>query len=504
MKLNKRIEKTTEYILIKLRDKNLSNFLINTVIDVFLFIYIRSRFQYLNSEIPLWYTKVWGDAQLAPKFNLYLIPLVAIAVNVVSLFFTLLNKYYIRYLEDVIWYCVLFFNLFIAGSVLRIIRISSVPFSPFVNPLYVKLLGPMSFSFIFMFVAMPYFIDFAKKKKLVTNPQVHSHPGMILSAPSARGGGVLYSLILMISGIIFVGLDKHFSGLYISLIMISILSFIDDYQNTHPKSVYRFLENPVLRLFLLFISVIPVVLSGVMIYTVSNPFGGFVNLNVFEINILNNSIPLVPLLVTSLWIVWLMNVLSWSNGVDGQFPGIVGIASSLIALLALRFDELTDFHYQIAVFSAISAGAAFGSVKYNWHPSKIMWGFGAMSAGLTIASLAILAQAKIAVSVLILLIPFLDALFTVSRRVLHGKNPFKGDRGHLHHLLLDRGWSVSKVAIFYWFATALFGLVGLFSPERVVLKLTFLIMGVVAFGLIILNISSNTMKKETPPTVLQK
>lgn len=504
MKLNKRIEKTTEYILIKLRDKNLSNFLINTVIDVFLFIYIRSRFQYLNSEIPLWYTKVWGDAQLAPKFNLYLIPLVAIAVNVVALFFTLLNKYYIRYLEDVIWYCVLFFNLFIAGSVLRIIRISSVPFSPFVNPLYVKLLGPMSFSFIFMFVAMPYFIDFAKKKKLVTNPQVHSHPGMILSAPSARGGGVLYSLILMISGIIFVGLDKHFSGLYISLIMISILSFIDDYQNTHPKSVYRFLENPVLRLFLLFISVIPVVLSGVMIYTVSNPFGGFVNLNVFEINILNNSIPLVPLLVTSLWIVWLMNVLSWSNGVDGQFPGIVGIASSLIALLALRFDELTDFHYQIAVFSAISAGAAFGSVKYNWHPSKIMWGFGAMSAGLTIASLAILAQAKIAVSVLILLIPFLDALFTVSRRVLHGKNPFKGDRGHLHHLLLDRGWSVSKVAIFYWFATALFGLVGLFSPERVVLKLTFLIMGVVAFGLIILNISSNTMKKETPPTVLQK
>ena len=333
--------------------------------------------------------------------------MVAIAVNVVALFFTLLNKYYIRYLEDVIWYCVLFFNLFIAGSVLRIIRISSVPFSPFVNPLYVKLLGPMSFSFIFMFVAMPYFIDFAKKKKLVTNPQVHSHPGMILSAPSARGGGVLYSLILMISGIIFVGLDKHFSGLYISLIMISILSFIDDYQNTHPKSVYRFLENPVLRLFLLFISVIPVVLSGVMIYTVSNPFGGFVNLNVFEINILNNSIPLVPLLVTSLWIVWLMNVLSWSNGVDGQFPGIVGIASSLIALLALRFDELTDFHYQIAVFSAISAGAAFGSVKYNWHPSKIMWGFGAMSAGLVIASLAILAQAKIAVSVLILLIPLI-------------------------------------------------------------------------------------------------
>ncbi len=502
MKLNKRIEKTTEYILVKLKDKNLSNFLVNTIIDIFLFIYIRSRFQYLNNDIPLWYTKIWGDAQLAPKFNLYLIPLVSIAINVVALVFTLLNKYYLRYLEDVLWYCVLFFNLFIVGSVLRIIRISSIPFSPFVNPLYVKLLVPMSFSLIFMLISMPYFIDFAKKKKLITNPQVHSHPGMILRAPSARGGGLLYSIILMISAIIFIGFSKQFSGLYISLIMISVLSFVDDYQNTHPKSSYRFLENPVLRLFLLFVSVIPVVLSGVMIHTVSNPFGSFVKLDVIEINILNNSIPLISLLVTSLWIVWLMNVLSWSNGVDGQFPGIVGIASLLLALLALRFDELTDFHYQIAVFSAISAGAAFGSVRYNWHPSKIMWGFGAMSAGLVIASLAILAQAKIAVSVLILLIPFLDALFTVSRRILHGKNPFKGDRGHLHHLLLDKGWSVSKVAIFYWLATALFGLVGLFSPERIVLKLTFLIMGVVAFGLIVLNISLNTRKKETPPTVL--
>lgn len=502
MKLNKRIAKTTEYVLVKLKDKNLSNFLVNTAIDVFLFIYIRSRFQYLNSEIPFWYTKLWGDAQLAPKFNLYLIPLVAIAINVVSLLFTLLNKYYLRYLEDILWYCVLFFNLFLAGSVLRIIRISSVPFNPFVNPLYVKLLVPMLFSLIFMLIAMPYFIDFAKKEKLITNPQVHSHPGMILRSPSARGGGLLYSLILMISGIIFIGFDKNFSGLYISLIMISVLSFVDDYQNTHPKSSYRFLENPLLRLFLLFVSVIPVVLSGVMIHTVSNPFGSFIKLDVIEITILNNSIPLISLLVTSLWIVWLMNVLSWSNGVDGQFPGIVGIASLLIALLALRFDELTDFHYQIAVFSAISAGAAFGSVKYNWHPSKIMWGFGAMSAGLVIASLAILAQAKIAVSVLILLIPFLDALFTVSRRVLHGKNPFKGDRGHLHHILLNKGWSVSKVAIFYWLATALFGLVGLFSPERIVLKLTFLIMGVVAFGLIILNISLNSRKKEIPPTVL--
>ncbi|HOS88581.1 MAG TPA: MraY family glycosyltransferase [bacterium] len=343
---------------------------------------------------------------------------------------------------------------------------------------------------------MPNFIEFAKKKKLVTNPKVHNHPGMILQYPSARGGGFVYAVVFLFSAAIFVGFSKNLSGLYISVIMTALLGILDDYQNTHPKSKYRSLENPFLRLFLLFVSVLPVVLSGVMINTISNPFGGFINLNIFEVTFGGSTISILPVLVTSLWIVWLMNVLSWSNGVDGQFPGIVGIASILIAILALRFDELTEFHRQIALLSVISAGASFGSVKYNWYPSKIMWGFGAMSAGLVIASLAIMAQAKIAVSVLILLIPFLDALVTIGRRILRGKNPLKGDRGHLHHILLDKGWSVSKVALFYWFATAVFGIIGLLSPERVVLKLTFLIIGIVASILIFLNISSNNKMKQ--------
>jgi len=499
MKLNKRIAKTTEYALERLKDRNLSNFLLNTLLSLLLFLYILSRFKFLNDYVPFWYTRNWGDSQLAPRFMLYLIPLTSLAVNLLGLLLAILNKYYLRYLEDMVWYLVLFANVFLIGSVVRIIRISSIPFKPIINPIYINLLPALFFSALFMNFFMPYFIEFAKKKKLVTNPKIHDHPGMILQAPSARGGGFIYAIVFLISAAIFVGFNKNFSGLYISIIMTATLGILDDYQNTHPKSRYRLLENPFLRLFLLFVSVLPVVLSGVTIYTISNPFGGFISLNVFEMKMGSRAIPLVPVAVTSLWIVWIMNVLSWSNGVDGQFPGIVGIASLLIAILALRFKELTEIHHQIALLSVISAGAAFGSVKYNWHPSKIMWGFGAMSAGLVIASLAILAQAKIAVSVLILLIPFLDALVTVGRRILKGKNPLKGDRGHLHHILLDKGWSVSKVALFYWFATAIFGIIGLLSPERVVLKVTFLIVGVVASILIFFNITSNHKGEVSPP-----
>ncbi|MBW6441340.1 hypothetical protein K0B04_00300 [Patescibacteria group bacterium] len=500
MKIAKRISKTTDYISKKLKDKNLSGFTLNSLLSIFLFIYILLRFFYINDEIPFWYTRTWGDTQLASKSNLYLIPLICLGINIFGLLLTLLNKFYIRYLEDIVWYFIFFVNLFLIGSVLRIIRISSVPFEAIIDPKYVNLLPSFVLAFFLMRILMPYFIEYAKSRKIITNPKVHDHPGMILQAPSARGGGFVYAIVFLLLAIIFVGFKKELYGVYISIFMTAILGIIDDYQNTHPKSGYRFMENPVLRLFLLFVSVLPVVLSGVIIYNVSNPSGGIIDLNIFQISMGSNSIQVVPILLTTLWVVWLMNVLSWSNGVDGQFPGIVGIASILISLLALRFDDITIFQKHIAILSMISAGASFGSVKYNWHPSKIMWGFGAMSAGLVIASLAILAQAKIAVSVLILLVPFLDALFTVSRRVLKGRNPFKGDRGHLHHILLEKGWGVGKVALFYWFATGIFGLIGLLSPERIVLKLTFVIMGVVAFAIVTLNVSLGLKKKE-PNTI---
>ncbi len=501
MKFTKRVEKTTQYVLKKLKDRNLSSFLLNTLISGALFLYISLRYEFINEQVPFWFTRTWGDMQLTSKFTLYVIPLACLGVGIVALIITLLNKYYLRFLEDVIWYCVLFGNIFLSASVIRIIRVASVPYDPIINPIYMGLVPSFVFAFLLMRIFTPYFIDIAKKNKIVTIPRVHDHPGMILQFPSARGGGFVYAMIFLISAVFFVGFKESLSGLYLSVLMTAILGIVDDYQNTHPKSGYRVMENPILRLVLLLVSVLPVILSGVIIFNVSDLSGGVINLDILSFSLGGKVIPLVPVVLTALWVVWLMNVLSWSNGVDGQFPGIVGIASILIALLALRFEEISEFHNQIAILSAISAGSSFGSVKYNWHPSKIMWGFGAMSAGLVIASLAILAQAKITVSVLILLIPFLDAVFTVGRRVLKGKSPFKGDRGHLHHVLLDRGWSVSKVAMFYWIATAVFGLIGFLSPERIVIKLTLLIMGVVAFFIIVLNLSINSRKNKTAPTI---
>jgi UDP-GlcNAc:undecaprenyl-phosphate GlcNAc-1-phosphate transferase len=91
-----------------------------------------------------------------------------------------------------------------------------------------------------------------------------------------------------------------------------------------------------------------------------------------------------------------------------------------------------------------------------------MAGFGAGSlAGYFLAVLAILSGAKLATALLVLAIPTLDALFVIIRRLLSGKSPVWGDRGHLHHRLLDLGWSKRQIAGFYWISTALLGVISL-------------------------------------------
>jgi UDP-GlcNAc:undecaprenyl-phosphate GlcNAc-1-phosphate transferase len=221
-------------------------------------------------------------------------------------------------------------------------------------------------------------------------------------------------------------------------------------------------------------------LSGINITNIGNPFSSeSFNLNQFF---------WLPYLFTIIWILWIANLLSWSNGVDGQYGGIVGVAGIVIAVLALRFINISDRELDTAKMALICSGAAIGLIPFTLHPSKIMWGFGATSAGVALAALSILSVSKISISILVLLVPFMDGLITIIRRIVNKQNPFKGDRGHLHHLLLNRGWSVSQIALFYWTTTAILGLIAIYSSEKDLPLLVLTLGGVISFGIIILNL----------------
>ncbi|RJR26924.1 undecaprenyl/decaprenyl-phosphate alpha-N-acetylglucosaminyl 1-phosphate transferase [candidate division WWE3 bacterium] len=476
---------------------------INGALILFQVLYIWLRYKYINTTIPFWYVLPWGDFQLASKDAIYLLPLTSAGILAAGLIISLLvNRFYIRYSSEIVGIFTTFSVFALTYSLVRIILISSVPFDPIINPTLLSLSVPFMIAFATAYFLIPLFIEYAKDKGLVTNPNLHMHPAMVLIKPSVRGAGFVYAIIFLALTLIFVGYSKNTAGIYLSVLMLGILGIVDDYQNTHQKSMFRILENPLLRLFLLFCGVSAVVLSGIQIEFVSNPFAkGTFDLLTFTIEIGGSAIPVLADIVTMLWIVWLLNLLSWSNGIDGQYSGIIGISSIFLCLLALRFVPLEPIHLQVATMAAISAGIALGFTKKTWYPSSVMWGFGAMSAGLVVAVLSILINTKVVTTVLFLLIPFLDGAVTIIRRIIQKKNPLSGDRGHLHHLLLDRGWSVPKIAMFYWLSTALFGIIGLISSDKYIIQVVLILGGVVASLIVLLNLRSIKKQKQIQESV---
>ncbi len=484
-KFSSKLSSTIADLNKRFSDSIFSIFLVNALLVIFQVFYLNLRFEYVNDLVPFWYTRTWGDIQFGQKQFLYFLPVISAFITLVGLGLMIpLKRYFVRHSISLVGYITISANLLLSYSLLRIIFLASKPFEPFINPLYLDLIIPALVAFIGVSFILPRFINYAHDKDLVTSPSLHDHPGMLLAEPSARGGGFIYGIMFLIMAGIYVGFPPYLLAFYLALFLISILGIIDDYQNTHPETKLRLFENPFIRLGALFLIVSLVSLLGTRIFAVSSPLGG-----VFSI-----SSDLLSALLTTVWVVWVLNVLSWSNGIDGQYAGIVGIASFLLILLALRFVPLELVDKRVAILAAISVGLSLGFVKYTWYPSKIMWGFGAMSAGLVLSTLSILISSKIITSAIIILIPFLDAFVTVLRRIFEKKNPLKGDRGHLHHILLNRGWSIRKIAIFYWLTTAFFGTLGYLTADKFTVQIGLSLAGVVMFVIIILNISFKMRK----------
>lgn len=459
---------------------------INSALVLFQFLYLRARYEYINNIVPFWYTNVWGETQLAGKNHLYYIPLTSLLITLVALAFVIpLKRYFVKNGLTLLVMATIASNLLLTYSLLRIIFIASVPFPPLIKPLHLELLTPALAAFFLVIYILPKFINYLSEIDIVTNPSLHKHPGMLLVNPTARGGGFFYGIAFLVLAVIFVGIPANLVAFYVALLLLSILGILDDYQNTHQESNLKFLESPTIRLVLLFLVVSIVSTLGAKIFSASLPFTGVV----FFSSILSP-------IITTIWIVWVLNLLSWSNGIDGQYAGIVGVASVVIMLLALRFEILAPIHTHVATLAAISAGLSLGMIRFTWHPSKILWGFGAVSAGLVLSVLSILISSKIITSILIILIPFMDAVVTVVRRLMQGKNPLKADRGHLHHILLAKGWSIRRIAVSYWLLTAFFGYVGIITSERLTLQAGFTIVGIVAFAIVILNVG--VLKNATP------
>lgn len=326
----------------------------------------------------------------------------------------------------------------------------------FTSPLFrTLLLKPALVAFLLTFLATPFFIRVANYFGLVDNPRLRKHPAQLHRRVIPRAGGLVIYLGLLINAVIFLPFSKQLVGILLGGAILIFVGLLDD----------KFDLSPYFRLATNFLAALVVVGGGVGISFITNPFDTIIHLDNLRIKFElfgSHSIVVWADLFALIWIVWCMNMVNWSKGVDGQMPGFVGISALVLGILSFRFMSTDLGQWTTASLAFITAGAFLGFLPFNFYPQKIMPGYGGGSlAGFMLAVLAILSGGKVATAILVLGVPMMDAIYTILRRLYRGRSPVWGDRGHLHHKLLELGWGKRRIALFYWTVSAILGALAL-------------------------------------------
>ena len=154
------------------------------------------------------------------------------------------------------------------------------------------------------------------------------------------------------------------------------------------------------------------------------------------------------------------------------------IAAAFFAYHSWRLAQTT-----VPLFPLALAGALLGFLPFNFSPARIFLGSaGAYFLGYQVATLSILAPAKLSTALLVLAVPIIDVAWQIVSRLRQGRHPMSGDRGHLHFRLSDSGLPTPRIVLGYYGVALVFGLAAVLvaSPLLKLALLAGLAVGVLA------------------------
>ncbi|HWY79622.1 MAG TPA: MraY family glycosyltransferase [Candidatus Sulfotelmatobacter sp.] len=349
---------------------------------------------------------------------------------------------------------------------------------------YLPFITALAITTVLTFFAIP----FAKKIGLIDDPKLHKHPAIIHTKPIPRGGGIPLFLGTFFTSIIFIPFNTTTIAIFFAAFLALGIGLTDDKCNAKSKDL-----SPYFRFFVNILTAVIVVASGISMHFITNPFGS----GVLHLDTIKLIIPFLPItfllsdIISVIWLVWIMNMLNWSKGVDGQMPGIVAISAIVIGILSLKLNPMGQSSFVDAQLSFIIAGAAIGFLFFNFYPAKIFPGFGATSLYLLLGVASILSSAKLATAILVMGVPLVDFMFTIVRRILSKKSPFKGDKKHLHHILLQLGYTQRQVALFYWCISGILGMLSFLLESRSKVFAILMVIAVTGGALLFLHLITN-------------
>ncbi|MCL5008973.1 MAG: undecaprenyl/decaprenyl-phosphate alpha-N-acetylglucosaminyl 1-phosphate transferase [Patescibacteria group bacterium] len=305
--------------------------------------------------------------------------------------------------------------------------------------------------------------------------KIQKHP-----TPLLGGVAVFLSFVLVTAGYLLLSRPdfnivpfKFFLGIFGGGLVLLVGGILDDKYNLPPRALWLF---PALASLCVVASGI-----GVGITTLSNPFGGTLNIGqvIFGVRL--------SALIMWLWMMGMIFTTKFLDGLDGLCSGI-----ALIGGLTLFALSLTEHINQpiTASLAVIFTGAIAGFLLYNFHPASIFLGeSGSTFLGFGLGVLAIILGGKIATALLIMGIPILDVAWAIMRRLWYGQSPFKADKSHLHHRLLDIGLSQRQAVLVLYGISAIFGFTAVFLQSMgklIALGVLFCVMVVLALALVMI------------------
>lgn len=257
-----------------------------------------------------------------------------------------------------------------------------------------------------------------------------------------RMGGLAIYVSFFVVLFLSQSMTQQLLGLFLGGTVLVIVGIIDDMKDIPAK----------VKLCGQIVAACIVVAFGVRVDFMTNIFHG----DTFFLSVF--SIP-----VTIIWIVSIINAVNLIDGLDGLAAGISIIAATTMAIVGYASGQTA-----MASMAMILIGATLGFLRYNFHPAKIFMGdTGSMFLGYNLAVFAVLGVAKsftllsLVTPILVLAIPILDTLFAIIRRKMNHKPIFKPDKHHLHHCLLNYGFSHRDTVLIIYAVSAILALCGL-------------------------------------------
>ncbi len=254
--------------------------------------------------------------------------------------------------------------------------------------------------------------------------------------PIPRMGGLAIFLAFLASVLIFAypEIDREIRGILLGAVIIVILGVLDDIITLHAG----------LKFVVQILAAVLVVLHGCRIEH-------FVGLHLAD---------WLSYPVSVVWIVAITNAVNFIDGLDGLAAGVSAISAGAMLVVALLVGD-----FMSAVMLAAIVGACVGFIPYNFNPAKIFMGdTGSTFLGFMLSTISIYGLFKMyaiisfAVPFLVLGLPIFDICFAVVRRVSHGQSPMHADRGHVHHRLIDMGFSQKQAVAISYMLSAILGM----------------------------------------------